>query len=115
MKISGPGSKLPPEASGGADESRRAPGGNFAEKVGKSDVDAAAPSRAAGTHLVADVAADLQAGRITPQAAIDRVIDRVIDQQVGRNAPAGVRERVGAALRQALEDDPMLAEKLRSL
>jgi hypothetical protein len=115
MKISGPGSKLPPEAPGAADETKRAPGGNFAEKVGKSSVDGAAGSRPAATHLVADITAELQAGRITPQVAMDRVINRIVDQQVGRNAPAGVRERVSQALRQALEDDPMLAEKLGSL
>src|SRR5687767_11123216 len=114
MKISGPGSKPPPEAPGAADEARHAGGTAFAEKVaGQAPADAA--PRLAGSHLVADIGADLQAGRITPQIALDRVIDRVIDQQVGAGAPAGVRERVSAALRQALEDDPLLAEKLRSL
>jgi hypothetical protein len=121
MKISGPGSKLPPEGPGAADEAKRSPGSGFAEKVGQrplnqiDPLDPAATARTAATHLVADISAELQAGRITPQIALDRVIDRVIDQQVGASAPAGVRERVGAALRQALEDDPLLAEKLRTL
>jgi hypothetical protein len=117
MKISGPGSKLPPEASGAADETKRSGGAAFADKVaGKGEVADAAPTqRTAGTHLVADIGADLQAGRITPQIAIDRVIDRVVDRQVGTGAPPGVRERVSAALRQALEDDPLLAEKLKNL
>ena len=113
MKISGPGSKLPPEAPGSADQAR--PGGAaFAEKVAAEAPADPAP-RAASTHLVADIGADLQAGRITPQIALERVIDRVVDQQVGPGAPPGVRERVSAALRQALEDDPLLAEKLKSL
>jgi hypothetical protein len=55
------------------------------------------------------------AGRITPQAALERVIDRVVERQVGADAPASLREKVGEALRQALEDDPMLAEKVRAL
>jgi hypothetical protein len=114
MKVSGPGSKLPPEGPGAADEANR-PAGSFADKVDKSASDPTAETRTAATRLVADISAELQAGRITPQIALDRVIDRVIDQQVGANAPAGVRDRVGAALRQALEDDPLLAEKLRSL
>jgi hypothetical protein len=114
MKISGPGSKLPPEAPGPADEARRSGGSAFADKVaGQSPADSA--QRTASTHPVADIGADLQAGRITPQVALDRVIDRVVDQQVGASAPPGVRERVSAALRQALEDDPMLAEKLKGL
>jgi hypothetical protein len=107
MKISGPGSKLPPEAPG---ESRRS-GAAFGDKVAGSE----SVGRTAGTHMIADVAADLNAGRITPQIALDRVIDRVVDRQVGRGAPAGVRERVSAALRAALEEDPLLAEKLKSL
>jgi hypothetical protein len=114
MKISGPGSKLPPEAPGSADEARRPGGAAFAEKVAAEAPADPAP-RAASTHLVADIGADLQAGRITPQIALERVIDRVVDQQVGPGAPAGVRERVSAALRQALEDDPLLAEKLKGL
>jgi hypothetical protein len=114
MKISGPGSKLPPEAPGATDEPKRSGSSAFADKVaGQNQVDA--PGRTAGTHLIADVAADLSAGRITPQVALDRVIDRVVDQQVGRGAPPGVRERVSSALRAALEEDPLLAEKLKSL
>lgn len=110
MKISGPGSKLPPETPGAADETRRG-GAAFADKVaGQPEV-----GRTAGTHSIADVAAELSAGRITPQIALDRVIDSVVDHQVGRGAPAGVRERVSAALRAALEEDPLLAEKLKSL
>src|SRR4051794_35988338 len=109
MKIQGPGSKLPPEGPGAADQPRRGDG-DFAEKVGQSPADA--PARSATTRLVADITAELQAGRITPQVAMERVISRVIDQQVGPNAPAGVREKIGQALRQALEDDPMLAAKL---
>jgi hypothetical protein len=117
MKISGPGSKLPPEAPGAAGEAAKSDGSAFAERVGKGTEvgSTSAPTRTAGTHLVADVSADLAAGRITPQVALDRVIDRVVDRQVGAGAPAGVRERVSAALRQALEDDPLLAEKLRAL
>ena len=113
MKISGPGGKLPPEAPGAPDEARRSGGPGFAEKVAGQPVDPA--PRTAATHLVADISADLKAGRITPQIALDRVIDRVVDQQVGAGAPPGVRERVSAVLRAALEDDPLLAEKLRTL
>jgi hypothetical protein len=117
MKISGPGSKLPPEAPGATDETKRSGGSAFADQVaGKGQVSEATPAqRTAATHLVADISADLHAGRITPQIALDRVIDRVVDRQVGASAPPGVRERVSAALRQALEDDPLLAEKLKSL
>jgi hypothetical protein len=117
MKISGPGSKLPPEGPEAAGETRGA-GAGFAERVAKGQTaegEAVAATRTASAHAVADISAQLEAGRITPQVALERVIDRVVDQQVGPNAPAGIRERVSAALRQALEEDPLLAEKLRSL
>src|SRR4051812_13238520 len=113
MKISGPGSKLPPEGAGAADQAKRGAGGDFAEKVGQAPVEGS--TRTAATHLVADITAELQAGRITPQVALEKVINRVVDQQVGPNAPAGVRERISQALRQALEDDPLLAEKLTTI
>ncbi len=64
---------------------------------------------------MADVAAELAAGRIDPKAALERVIERVIDKQIGPGAPAAVREKVRAALESAVSDDPLLSEKLRSL
>lgn len=110
MKISGPGSKLPPEGAGPAEDAQR--GAEFAARVAAGNA-TDAPTRSAS--VIAAIGAELQDGRITPQIALDRVIEQVIDQQVGPNAPASLRERVGAALRQALEDDPLLAEKLRGL
>jgi hypothetical protein len=64
---------------------------------------------------VSDIGADLKAGRLTPQAALDKVIERVLDRQVGRNAGADVRQKIGTALRESLADDPFLASKIRAL
>jgi hypothetical protein len=73
-------------------------------------------SRAAQSSIaVSDIGADLKAGKLTPQAAIDKVIERVLDRQVGRKAGAAVREKLSAALRESLADDPMLAAKVRAL
>jgi hypothetical protein len=122
MKISGPGAKPP----GGIDGGVEGPGGpekagaqgvagkGFAEKIERgAEAGRAAETSAPGQ--VSDIGAELRAGRLTPAAALEKVIDRVIDQQVGANAPAAIREQVGAALRRALEEDPLLAEKLRAL
>ncbi len=125
MKITGPGSGAPPQGPGAADEAKGPAGKGFADELHKTD-NAAGISRASetgaptgatpsGATNVRDIGADLSAGRITPQAALDKVIDRVVSKQVGANAPAAVREKVEAALRQAIEDDPMLAEKVRGL
>jgi hypothetical protein len=112
MKVSGPGSKLPPEAPGATEDAQGPAAARFAEKVAQPEA-SGAPTRTAG--VIAAIGAELREGRITPQIAIDRVIAQVVEQQVGPGAPAGVRERLSAVLRQALEDDPLLAEKLRTL
>ena len=64
---------------------------------------------------VADIGNALKAGQITPQAALDRVVERIVTRQVGAHGPAAIKKNLSAALRQTLEDDPMLAAKLRAL
>ncbi len=49
------------------------------------------------------------------KTALDRVLDRVVDKQLGPGAPAAVREKVRAALEDAVADDPLLSEKIKSL
>jgi len=98
-------------------------GKGFAAKLGAAKAEsvsrgALAASKAEKTHrsiAVSDIGADLKAGKLTPQAAIDKVIERVLDRQVGRKAGAAVREKLSAALRESLADDPMLAAKVRAL
>jgi hypothetical protein len=69
----------------------------------------------AKTTAISDIGADLKAGKITPGVAIDRVVERILDRQLGKNAGAAVREKIAAALRESLTDDPMLAAKVRAL
>jgi hypothetical protein len=131
MKVTGPG----PESTAGppdADPAARPSGG--AGAVGREDdafaktldrtleagrAQGPAGHEAAATgpaeRLTADLAAELQAGRIDARAAVERLVERVIDSQVGAHAPAAVRDSLRATLREALESDPFLAEKLRRL
>ncbi len=120
-KITGPGNGPPGSTPlGGADDSRPVTGNRpaFADKLKAADAPhatggleaASAPNRA-----TADLAAALRAGQITPRAAVDRVIDRIIDKQLGANAPAALREKLRAALETVVSDDPLLADKIRSL
>lgn len=118
MKVTGPGSGLPPEAAGGAGQAEAPDGAGFVDELRRpeaADATAEGAGSVEGPGLVGDIAADLQAGRISAAAAIDRVIDRVLDRQVGPGAPASVRAQVEAGLREALASDPLLAEKLRRL
>jgi len=142
MKVTGPGTgpgPTPevPEATAGTD-SATAPaapeesGRLFAEKL--AGAEAAAPDQAAGAagarsvgsgprsvgsivspQVATEIASDLAAGRLGPRAAVEKVIEQVLSRQLGADAPAGVREKVRAALEDALENDPLLADKLRRL
>jgi hypothetical protein len=71
--------------------------------------------RAGKLAAIADIAKALKAGQITPQAALDRVVERIVARRVGVDGPAAIKKNLGAALRQTLEDDPMLAAKIRAL
>jgi len=144
MKVSGPNSGPgvgAPDAAAGAgpDEAAGAVGGAakadatggvqrtedagraFAEKLAAAGTPPAhtgalaTPARPAELNATTAIASDLDTGRLTPAAAVDRILEQVLEQQVGADAPAAVRERVRAALQDALENDPLLAEKLRRL
>jgi hypothetical protein len=122
-KVTGPGNgpvDSPGTPIGGPDEGRPVEGGRapFAEKLKPADQAGAAGAPAAAAPPasgVADLAAALKAGTLSPQAAVDRVIDRVVDKQLGAHAPAAAREKLRAALETAVADDPLLAEKIRGL
>ena len=68
-----------------------------------------------GEVAVRDLAADLEAGHIDARQAVDKLIERVVSIQLGSEASPQVRNQVTAALRDALESDPLLAAKLKSL
>ena len=105
MSVGGPNGKGFSVKLASAEAKGAAKGTHAAERSGKTQ----------GTVSVSDIGADLKTGRLTPEAAIDKVIERVLDQQVGRHAGAKIREKLGAALRESLADDPLLAAKFRAL
>lgn len=96
---------------GFADKLAKASGAGKAHATGQAS-GAARTVKASG---VADIGQALKAGQISPQVAIERVVERVIARQAGPNAPTAVKQQLAAVLRQALEDDPMLAAKVRAL
>jgi hypothetical protein len=103
-EVDGPGLASGPER--GAETS-------FAERVSAAHT---APADAPGSGLpVADLAAEVRAGRLSPESAAERVLERVLDRQLDASAPVAVRDRVRAALRDAIESDPQLAAALGQL
>ncbi len=97
-----------------------AKGKAFAAKLGQAGRAAASAGaerapRAEPARGVADISAALKAGKITAEAAIEKVVERVLEQQLGGRGSVALRSQVAAALRDALADDPLLAAKLRAL
>jgi len=141
MKINGPGqppaigaegvgpSSTPPGGTDAADAAGSAnrigssanrevidAGRKFAEKM-ESTAAARGPEGAPRSAPVglADLVKEVEAGRLDPRTAVDQLVERVVDAQLGPGAPAGVRDSVQAALRDALESDPLLVAKLGQL
>jgi hypothetical protein len=123
MKVSRPPSGLVSGHPVGLPAAGSAGAKGFADKLARASgsgkahaATATQPAAHAGrVPAVADIAKALQAGQIAPQAALDRVVELVVSRRVGPKGPAAVREKLGAALRQTLEDDPILAAKIRAL
>src|SRR5689334_1626998 len=113
---SGPRPPVDPEATQAADQPAAADPARQATFAGKVDEAAAsaatsptsAPSAASSSDPIALISADLDAGRITPEMAIQRIVDASIDSQLGPDAPAAVRSELRAVLEQLLREDPHL-------
>jgi len=122
MKVTGPNSGAgvgAPDAAADVGDVGKDQAADGVQGSGRAFADKLAAGAPAGAvapaelNATARVAGDLDAGRLTPAAAVDQILEQVLAQQVGPDAPAAVREQVRAALRDALENDPLLAEKLR--
>jgi hypothetical protein len=107
---------------GAADAASKTTGANktersFAETLAAGRTAPVSAPRATGAvdPLTSDIAAELKAGKLAPEAALDRVVERVLDKQLGADAPAALRDQVRNALRDTISSDPMIADRLRGL
>jgi hypothetical protein len=122
MKVFRPGQPHRPGSAVKAPEVAGSKGKQFAAKLSQAEratagttAGARAATQPAQPAMVADLSAALAAGKLSAQAAVDKLVERIVDQQLGKAASASMRGKVAAALRQALTDDPLLAAKLRAL
>jgi hypothetical protein len=120
MKITGPGPGAPAAPTGDAQGVDRAGGKGFADKLDKpATASATAPSEQAATAQlkgkISEIASQLKAGTITPEVAVEKTMAWVTDTHVGNDAPAGLRGKVEAALKDAVESDPVLRDKIAGL
>jgi hypothetical protein len=83
-------------------------GPSFQERV---DAQSSA-QRATPTDPSQAVIADLRAGKITPNEAVQRLTDVAVQRS---HAPPGVRPAVEARVREMLRSDPMVQDLLRQM
>jgi len=133
MKVSGPGSGLPPAAPPEQEgplqgkEVVGAEGTGRAAPEGTSAVRSALTERAAGARaatptgnvspsaVAQELATALKGGKVGLHEATQHLIEHVLDKQVGPDAPAALREKLRSVLAESLESDPLLREKLKAL
>ncbi len=125
MRIKGPTNGAPPVA--GVDEVGEVAGSDGATSTGA--VGSSAPVGQAGAagpvDAVAEVAAQLRAGQISVDQAVDRLIDDAIQRQLGALGQGGhlgqsdqardLEPKLRELLRSYAESDPFLAARIRKL
>jgi hypothetical protein len=120
MKIDRPGGPRPPvEGATGAGEAAGVgeAGEAFAERLREAGGAEGAPAAdgAAEVDPVKQIAADLDAGRIDPQQAIERLIDAAADRATPAGAPESLRRQIREQLAEAVANDPQLASRARRI
>jgi len=125
MKIQGPGGPKPPapDAADKVDGPAKTdkPGGAFADKLRGGPGGPGGPSGPGGPtgpggpDPIADIAAELKAGRITPEQAVDRVVAAATESGAPSSVPESVRAQVRDQLMSLVGDDPFLASKARRI
>jgi hypothetical protein len=125
MKVTGGGPPSIPDSTSEGPENVKGTGGT--EFAGKLDQTApaqgatpaqgaagepVAPAARTAASFVSDISARLEAGELTPQQAVDQVMNRILDRQLGEGAPSRMRAAVETAMRDALNNDPVLSAKV---
>ncbi len=106
-----PGASEAPDA--GRVEGRPGELRTLVEEAARSDEGARAPSEAAGPAPLEGIRADLAAGRIDADEAVDRLVERAL--ATAGALPAGHRAALEARLRAALAEDPTLSALRKDL
>ncbi len=113
MKITGPGGPPKPDAAAGTTgPDATAPADRSRETQPSPAVQA--PAGAPAADPVAQVAAELRAGTISPRQAIDRLVEMTLGS-VGAGLPEAARAELRARLEATLASDPTLGARLRRL
>jgi hypothetical protein len=119
MRINKGGPQIPVGGTDEAGGTDKASGAKFAEKLEKTAATPSGPgadkSSSSQRRLTGDIGDALEKKEISADAAVDQVMTRILDNQLGSSTPPGARAQVENALREALDSDPLLSSKLKSL
>jgi hypothetical protein len=105
---------------GGSDGPRRIEGVDDADAVDQTRA-AERPEKAGGpggpgpTDAVARVAAQLRAGEIDVERAVELLIEHTLSQQAGAAASPKLAEKLRGVLERYVKDDPLLAGRIQRL
>jgi len=105
--------KIPTGPPGGQPIDPVAEGGEPASAVAEPDVATGAESVEA--DAVARIAADVAAGRISGEEAVEQIIAETLGAPMVEQAPAELKAELTAALRNLIETDPHLRSLARGL
>ena len=116
MKIKGPGGPTAPPDTTETEKAGKpkAAGATFAEKLGET----ARPGGPGGpggpaADAVRAVAAELEAGKLTPKQAVDKLMDLAVADGPAAKLPRKVQDKLRGELEDLLRSDPYLAGKVR--
>lgn len=114
--IKPPGGKPPVDPAAATDAAKEGSADKaeaFREAMGAAETPAA--SGAEATSATADIVADLQAGRIDAQTAVDRLVARALDGPMAQMLDEVGRAQLEEHIRTTLAEDPNLAALMKDI
>jgi hypothetical protein len=114
VKIKGPGGPTQPPDVGETEKAQGPSGQGFADALGEA-ARTGGPSGPGAADPVGQVAADLKAGRLSPQQAVQKLMDLVVAAGPAAGLPAKVQAKIRADLENLVKEDPFLRSKLEKI
>lgn len=116
--IKPPGGKPPVDPTAATDAAKEGSADKaeaFREAMGATEANASAASGADAPDATAAIVADLRAGRIDAQTAVDRLVAQALDAPMAQLLDDAGRARLEEHIRTTLSEDPNLAALMKDL
>ena len=110
-RIKGPNSSDGPRRIEGVDGDQPVDEAKQTERAGG----VGGPGGPGGTDAISKVAAQLRAGEIDVDRAVELLIDHTISQQSGRGSHPQMAQKLRQVLQRYVKDDPLLVARIQKL